>query len=359
MDPATTPDSGRKRRQLISLVLVSTLVCTAIGSAVLAGRWWRAPDPSWACGPDDTTSGCVHQVTLDLDTVETSISGVDDVWLGFGSFDVSPDGSQVVAGLHTEYPYATEARPDGGFVAIFDTATGEAVTTLFDSGDLTGNGIYTEAISYSPDGSLVAMELWVDGVSSLVMVEVDSGDTTEVLRSQSGEGLHCAQLGFSPDNRLLQCGTAVLEISTSELVERLDDETRYADRSGRTLAWTRTGATADALTPAGIGIVTDPGSEQIAIPDDDEFRETRSLSFDPAATKLVVERRRIVGWSFWSLQGPRRGRPDLMTTVYDPSSGERLGSHLHDSDSFERAWDETGTHFATIDDDLRVSIFAF
>ncbi len=346
--PRPTRASTSLRRLLVAVALVAVFA--------LGVSWWRAPNSSWACGSDDRVSGCIGEVTLDLDSVDLTIDP-GEVRLAFHGFDISPDGTEVAVGFE---PMIAGSKPGGAFVAIFDTATGTAVRTIYEAGLATYGDASVGSVVFSPDGSQLAVERWADGEHAVEIIDLDTLASTTVLRSERGEGVGCVRLGLSPDSSLLQCSGAIFEVATSRLVEQLNDETRFVDSSYRDWAWSRTGITAEI---SGVGddrhLVVRQPSGDVLIEQVDPFRWLQRVSFDPQATRLVVVSERPDPWALWSLDGPRRSHADVLTAVYDTVSGERLRTFERRSADGEIAWTASGSAFAALDLDLHLSVFEF
>lgn len=365
----STAVPNRRRRRTVSLLIVLAIV----GAGWLGVQWWQADGSSWACGADDATSGCIAQVPLDV----TDLPGFDggSVWIAFDSLALGPDGGEVAVGLQSFVDRPTRST-EQAWVGVFDTSTGELLRVLFDTGQQ-DTPIHLETLAFSPDGSVLALESYVDGASSLQILDASTGDVQNLMVGPNGGSINCNRLGFSDDGRFLQCNQAIWSIAEGTVVEVLENENRYASTQGGGWAWARSGMTADAYSPNLDGIaVYAPAPLSTGVPTEQLYQiewptnvrpRDAYLGFDPTE-RFLVEERYSSPWTFWSSltfwsddfapDGSRRDNADATLTVYDATDGSVRSEVELGRRNFAWSWSADGERFAAISRDLTLSVFA-
>jgi hypothetical protein len=191
------------------------IVLLAAGVFVLVIWWfWLRPDSDWACKEETGLGSCVTQVVLQVPELlykkQFSVN-----W----ALDIDNKGDTVVVGH--------QACPDDemgcsifeSVVALYDVRSGEVVAELLryygkPEGAEERDVLNLESAVFSPDDSLVAVSRRVyDGSNDVAVFDTKSH---ERITDFFGTGDCRKVLGFSTDNRWLQCGSDIYDTATGK-----------------------------------------------------------------------------------------------------------------------------------------------
>ncbi len=315
-------------RKIATVLVVAT-------AALGLSWWWTQPAPDWACA-EGTDPVCRGRVSLDIDAV-----GLHDVSVAYQGLAVSPDGNEVA--LFLTGASAPGSRDDERAVlGRFDAATGSLIAVVRRVEAETG--VSGGVVAYSPDGSLLAAEVYVGGGDRIEVLEVATGE--EVHRALEHDGrniIGCrGALGLSSDNEFLQCGLSIVRLGDQSV--RPFTDRGFADSDGA-LAWSRDYVIADSYGSDSTIKIGAPDAEPDLIIDvaatDLGATQWDSLTWRPDGQHIVsmVEAPR---WRRWSLDGPRRGHPGAELTSYDVTTGELRSRITIESQLHRTAWSSNG-----------------
>jgi len=294
-----------------------------VGLAGVVAVWqWSAPSGAWAC---TEIPMCETSVALDFGTLD-----LEGAWIGWQSFDLSPDGSEiVVALLSSEDPFRNDDRL---LIGTFSTETGELLTAFVNERAVEFVG--ADEVRYSPDGSLVAA-IWYQQRGRLQVFEAATGDlVSTVIEHEGQDTIGCSgALGISDTNGVVQCGASVFDIATGEVLETVDQARPWASKIGGSFASSTSGLSADGIGQREIVIVDEAGetSEPMAVVDPAPFANLdRSLvafgeTSDGTERLILLEDARA--WR-WSSRHPRRSSPGARLSVYSVETGQLEWSAL-------------------------------
>lgn len=336
---------------LIDTEPMKRLAALTISAAVLGvvAWWWTSDDPMWACGDDDEISGCISEASVDLTGLDIARPSVDRLGMGF-----SPDGSEAVVAVR-------DLDDPGGLrkvtVAVIDTTTGERIrvlTTLDPSED----GLQLDQLAVSPDGSLVALHLYDGEVDALVVLDATSGEEQARLIEEDLDNLELAcfgRLGFSPDNRHIQCGRSTIELASGELSNDPDDEVAL------TVSGARTAFSNDLRTARLVGSDVHVGRVSQLDPDlripvpDLEPGDWSRAGFNSHVSQVVVSvERDEFGWS---LRSSARSRPGGSVAIVDLETERVVTVFDTERPIVALEWSSDDRRLLALTDDLTLMIF--
>ena len=314
-----------------------------------------APHSTWACESESAVD-CLASGTFDFGELDYS-----RLWIQ--SIDVDSAAGNIVVSVGSP----DTGNPTGessGAAGIVDAQTGMVRRWLVNDASV----FATERVAFSPDGSLVGVYV-LRREASEVFGQLEVFDTSTgasvgtYVRTETSVG--CSRLGFAPDNRLLQCNEAIIDIATGELVEQLDGENRYGVASSRRWTWGLDGTSAergrDGLDLLIRGRAWQPGDPQElkTIAYTWRERETSWVSFDEQGSVIAVVE-----------TGERQPWHERWRTLHRSHSPSRLTTFEIDSDSASTpvgigfavsagGWATSGDHVVVADEDsLRFAVFA-
>lgn len=330
------------------------LAALMVSMAVLGvtAWWWTSDDPTWACGHDDEISGCTSRTSLDLAGLDIARPRVDRLGLG-----LSPDGREAVVAVR-------DLDDPGGLrtvtVAVFDAATGErlrVLTTLDPSED----GLQLDQLVVSPDGSLVALHLYGGDLGDLdVVVVLDTTAGGEQARLSEEDfddlSLSCSErLGFSPDNRDIQCGRSRIDLASGEVSNDPDDEVPINISSGRR-AYSYDFRSAQLVgSEVHVGSIFDLDPElRIHVPDLEPGDWSRAgFNSDVSQVFVSVERDEFG----WSLRSPARSRPGGSSAIVDLETEEAVTVFDTKRPIVAFEWSSDDRRVLALTDDLTLMTF--
>lgn len=290
---------------------VAALVVATVG--VLAAQQWSTPSGAWSC---DEIVSCTSTVALDLDALD-----IDDPFIGWRSFDLSPDGTEVVLALVTsEDPFRNDDRL---LIGTFSIETGELLQTLVSEESV--EFVSADEVRYSPDGTLIAA-VWYQQVGQLQVFDASSGQlVATVIQNDDLESIDCSgALALSASNDAVQCGSAVWELATGEIAQT---EQLFADSMAGSSARTASGLIADGFGQTKITIERrNAGAiEPVSVVDPPRFahldRSLHAFASTTSGVDLLVLLEDAKAWR-WADPRPRRLHAGARLSIYNVDTGD-------------------------------------
>jgi hypothetical protein len=306
---------------------------------------WLIRAATWPCGMLDQSSGCVSSVKLDIAAAGLDPATAQPGWL---SFDLAPGGRTALVGMSG--PVETGWR---SVLALFDAKTGSLVRVLYSADDPQGSAddlpLWEAALS--PDGSLAAgvIRARQDGrpMSTLQVFSVADGRLMTTL-FQTDEASDCkTMLDFSADNKRLQCGFGIFDLS---------DGTQTSIIQGDTILFPMLAdfATMYPRAPDGTQIGYAEALSMLEL--FDSLGETFSYAPDSKGLLQVARAyRENRGQRFYT---PAVFRRLSVVGVWDGKTKTLLRSFYVNQRYVMTAWSRDSAFFGFVTGDLRLEVFA-